>query len=202
MTIPFIVQYNNGKIQEPELDQFFFHDNAVGESGHDTSYVKHQLLLLCAHDYSYRFKGGAANLATVDLNCLLYKYETDISWVIKHVFNDSLAKIDNRLEADSLPEQGVKHLVFLARSAIGEDAKETVDHLREMGAVVQRDKTNTENSVKIDRLEADSHPERDKTNTKNSVKKKGGRQSGGACLRCSFQRHQVWRAMVFEVTFD
>ena len=32
--------------------------------------------------------------------------------------------------------QGAKHLVFLARSAIGKDAKETVDHLREMGAVV------------------------------------------------------------------
>jgi NADPH:quinone reductase-like Zn-dependent oxidoreductase/NAD(P)-dependent dehydrogenase (short-subunit alcohol dehydrogenase family) len=32
--------------------------------------------------------------------------------------------------------QGAKHLVFLARSAIEGDAKETVDHLREMGAVV------------------------------------------------------------------
>lgn len=27
-------------------------------------------------------------MATIDLNSLLYKYETDIAWVIKHVFND------------------------------------------------------------------------------------------------------------------
>jgi alpha,alpha-trehalase len=38
----------------------------------------------------YRFECGAANLATVDLNSLLYKYEKDISWAIKNVFNDSL----------------------------------------------------------------------------------------------------------------
>jgi len=80
MTISeFILQYNDGKIKEPALDEFFLHDKAVRESGHDTS---------------YRFEEGAANLATVDLNCLLYKYETDIAWAIKNVFNDSLAICD------------------------------------------------------------------------------------------------------------
>lgn len=33
---------------------------------------------------------GAGNLATVDLNCLLYKYETDIAWAIEHVFGGQL----------------------------------------------------------------------------------------------------------------
>ena len=32
----------------------------------------------------------AADLATIDLNCLLYKYETDIAWAIRNVFDDSL----------------------------------------------------------------------------------------------------------------
>ena len=42
MTIPeFIIQYNDGKIKEPALDEFFLHDKAVRESGHDTSYVNH-----------------------------------------------------------------------------------------------------------------------------------------------------------------
>ena len=33
----FIKAYNNGAIKEPELDDFFLHDRAVRESGHDTS---------------------------------------------------------------------------------------------------------------------------------------------------------------------
>ena len=46
------------KLKEPELDRYFFHDRAVRESGHDTS---------------YRLEKVCANLATNDLNCLLYK---------------------------------------------------------------------------------------------------------------------------------
>lgn len=56
--------YNNGKFKCPALDEYFLHDRAVRESGHDTS---------------YRFEGICANLLTVDLNSLLYKYEIDIS---------------------------------------------------------------------------------------------------------------------------
>ena len=67
--------YNEGDIQEPELDTFFLHDRAVRESGHDTS---------------NRLEGVCADLATVDLNSLLYKYETDIARCIRTVFADSL----------------------------------------------------------------------------------------------------------------
>ncbi|KAJ2598904.1 alpha,alpha-trehalase nth1 [Coemansia sp. RSA 1722] len=56
--------YANDMISEPELDAYFVHDRAVRESGHDTS---------------YRLERRCANLATVDLNCLLYKYEVDIA---------------------------------------------------------------------------------------------------------------------------
>lgn len=72
----FIQKYNDGEIKEPELDEYFLHDRAVRESGHDTT---------------YRLEGCAANLATVDLNCLLYKYETDIARIIREHFNDRLA---------------------------------------------------------------------------------------------------------------
>lgn len=71
----FVEAYNHSEIEEPELDEYFLHDRAVRESGHDTS---------------YRLEKVCANLATVDLNSLLYKYEVDIAMVIRTHFNDRL----------------------------------------------------------------------------------------------------------------
>lgn len=71
----FVQAYNDRKIIEPELDEYFMHDRAVRESGHDTS---------------YRLEKVCANLATVDLNSLLYKYEVDIARAIRTHFNDRL----------------------------------------------------------------------------------------------------------------
>lgn len=71
----FIEKYNNGEIVEPDLDEYFLHDRAVRELGHDTS---------------YRLEGKAAYLATVDLNSLLYKYEVDIQFIIEAFFEGEL----------------------------------------------------------------------------------------------------------------
>ncbi|ODA83383.1 hypothetical protein RJ55_01897 [Drechmeria coniospora] len=71
----FVRAYNAREIDEPALDDYFMHDRAVRESGHDTT---------------YRFEGVCAHLATVDLNSLLYKYETDIARTIRAVFHDKL----------------------------------------------------------------------------------------------------------------
>lgn len=71
----FVRAYNLGEVQEPELDVYFLHDRAVRESGHDTSY---RLERLCA------------DIATVDLNSLLYKYEVDIARTIRTHFKDKL----------------------------------------------------------------------------------------------------------------
>lgn len=65
--------YNVGAIKEPELDQYFVHDRAVRESGHDTT---------------YRFERKCADLLTVDLNSLLYKYEKDIAFMIQLLHTD------------------------------------------------------------------------------------------------------------------
>ena len=54
----YIDGYNDGSIPEPELDEYFLHDRGVRESGHDTS---------------YRLEKKCADLATIDLNSLLYK---------------------------------------------------------------------------------------------------------------------------------
>ncbi|KAI9857792.1 MAG: alpha,alpha-trehalase nth1 [Trichoglossum hirsutum] len=71
----FVQAYNDGVVKEPDLDEYFLHDRAARESG---------------HDLSYRVENVAANLATIDLNSLLYKYETDISRTIRTVFGDKL----------------------------------------------------------------------------------------------------------------
>ncbi|RKP05537.1 neutral trehalase [Thamnocephalis sphaerospora] len=74
--------YNSGTIVEPELDAYFVHDRAVRESGHDTT---------------YRLEKRCANLATVDLNALLYRYEMDFAMTIRDIFNDQFELADGRV---------------------------------------------------------------------------------------------------------
>lgn len=71
----FIEGYNDGELLEPGLDEYFQHDRGVRESGHDTS---------------YRLENKCADLGTVDLNSLLYKYEVDIASAIEVLFDDNL----------------------------------------------------------------------------------------------------------------
>ncbi|KAI3404074.1 NTH1 [Candida oxycetoniae] len=82
----FIAQYNDDEIVEPELDEYFMHDRAVRESGHDTS---------------YRLEGKCAYLATVDLNSLLYKYENDIAFLLTTFFQDRLEDSTGRLHSSN-----------------------------------------------------------------------------------------------------
>ncbi|KAJ1567771.1 alpha,alpha-trehalase nth1 [Cladochytrium tenue] len=70
----FEAAYAKNEVRVPELDEYFIHDRAVRESGHDTT---------------YRFDGICANLATIDLNSLLYKYETDLFKMIMDEFGGS-----------------------------------------------------------------------------------------------------------------
>ena len=49
--------------------QFFKHDRAVRESGHDTT---------------HRFDDRTADFVSVDLNSLLYKYETDFAGLLEN----------------------------------------------------------------------------------------------------------------------
>jgi alpha,alpha-trehalase len=76
-------KYNKGEIIEPELDDYFIHDRAIRESGHDTT---------------YRFESRCAHLNTVDLNALLYKYEMDIAIIIQTIFDDHFILQDGTVE--------------------------------------------------------------------------------------------------------
>lgn len=65
-------KYNNKEIKEPKLDIFFMHDRSMRESGHDTT---------------RRLIGQSAYLNPVDLNSLLYKYESDIAYLIETYYS-------------------------------------------------------------------------------------------------------------------
>jgi len=66
----------------PSLDEYFLHDRSLRESGHDTT---------------WRLDGVCADLNTVSLNSLLYKYETDFAYLIKTYFNNSFKYRDQTL---------------------------------------------------------------------------------------------------------
>ena len=70
-----VEKYNSGELKEPDLDTFTMHDRALRESGHDCS---------------NRVEGRCADLGTIDLQCLLYKYEKDIARIIREEFDDTL----------------------------------------------------------------------------------------------------------------
>ncbi len=75
-------KYKAREIIDLDLDRYFVHDRSLRESGHDTS---------------WRLDGICAELNTVDLNSLLYKYETDFEYLIdtyyKGSFSTSAGKI-------------------------------------------------------------------------------------------------------------
>ncbi len=64
-------KYANREIVDEDLDRYFVHDRSLRESGHDTS---------------WRLDDVCADLNTVDLNALLYKYETDFEYLIENYF--------------------------------------------------------------------------------------------------------------------
>lgn len=73
-------RYDAGVLKDAELDEFFAHDRAVRESGHDTTYR-----------WRVEGKDRAADFVTVDLNSLLYKYELDLARLIRDEFGGKLA---------------------------------------------------------------------------------------------------------------
>ena len=67
-----IEEYQSGSIKDTELDTYILHDRSLRESGHDTS---------------WRLDDVCADLNTVDLNSLLYKYELDFAYITDTYFN-------------------------------------------------------------------------------------------------------------------
>ena len=75
-------KYADLKVDGMTLDEFFKHDRAVRESGHDTT---------------HRFDDRTADFVSVDLNSLLYKYETDFADLIENEFGGKLPGVSGEL---------------------------------------------------------------------------------------------------------
>lgn len=71
-------KFKDLKVDGLTLAKFFKHDRAVRESGHDTT---------------HRFDDRTADFVSVDLNSLLYKYETDFAELIERDFGGSLPEL-------------------------------------------------------------------------------------------------------------
>lgn len=71
----YLASFNEGKVQNAELEQFVEHDGAVRESGHDTTNA---------------LVGRAAHLNTVDLNALLYRLEACMAELLEQDFAGGL----------------------------------------------------------------------------------------------------------------
>jgi alpha,alpha-trehalase len=85
----FVQSYTSGNLGVPELDEYFIHDRAMRESGHDSS---------------YRLVGQCADLVTVDLNSLLYKTEADIASIIRREFKGTFKTSTGRIERSQVWE--------------------------------------------------------------------------------------------------
>ncbi len=86
--------YSDLKADGMTLEEFFKHDRAVRESGHDTT---------------HRFDDRTADFVSVDLNSLLYKYETDFADLIESEFHGKLPGIEGRLgDAEFWRQQAAK----------------------------------------------------------------------------------------------
>lgn len=66
-------KYAKREISDTELDLYFTHDRSLRESGHDTS---------------WRLDDCCANLNCVDVNALLYKYESDFAYLTATYFGN------------------------------------------------------------------------------------------------------------------
>jgi alpha,alpha-trehalase len=82
--------YANVKAEGLTLDQFFKNDRALRESGHDTT---------------HRFDDRTTDSVSVDLNSLLYKYETDFAEVIKKEFGGSLPGVNPEFSRSTFWQQ-------------------------------------------------------------------------------------------------
>ncbi|MGB7786973.1 MAG: trehalase family glycosidase, partial [Salinimicrobium sp.] len=83
-------KYQSGEIEDEEANDYFRHDRSIRESGHDTS---------------WRLENRAANLNTVDLNSLLYKYEKDFAYLIGKCFGGSFTAASGKTYTSKFWEQ-------------------------------------------------------------------------------------------------
>jgi alpha,alpha-trehalase len=107
-------QYKTGQLQSASLDRYFVHDRTLRESGHDTS---------------WRLDNVAADLNSVDVNALLYKYERDFEYLISSYFKDGFKGPNGKIYTASYwHEQAEKRKVLMHKYLWNAQAKGYFDY--------------------------------------------------------------------------
>lgn len=111
-----IFEKKKSKPLTSELKEFFTHDRAMRESGHDASYRW------------YTGTDRCADFITVDLNSLLYKYEIDIAALLDAAFGGSLENLDGRIErSEDWHERAGQRKTLIRKYLWNEDLKLFLD---------------------------------------------------------------------------
>jgi len=100
-------------LQLPGLDEYFLHDRSLRESGHDTT---------------WRLDNVCANLNTVALNSLLYKYETDFAYLISTYFNNVFDYQGEKMDAGYWLSKAEKRKALADKLLWNEDHKTYYDY--------------------------------------------------------------------------
>jgi len=98
--LEFETKYKSGEIKSASLDRYFVHDRTLRESGHDTS---------------WRLDNVAADLNSVDVNSLLYKYEKDFEFLIGTYFKEGFEVNGKTYTANYWHEQAVKRKMAMKK---------------------------------------------------------------------------------------
>ena len=101
-------EYTQGTVNIPELDKFFKDDRSMRESGHDAS---------------YRLLDDCAGLATVDLNSLLYKAESDLAATISSIYGGTLTLSDGTVTTAKSWEEAARKRKALIEKYLWNETK-------------------------------------------------------------------------------
>jgi len=101
-------KYATRQLIDEELDLYFEHDRSLRESGHDTT---------------WRLDNICANLNTVDLNSLLYVYETDLEYLLKTYFNGTFQTPSGKTYTAGNWAQKAMQRKTLVQKLLWDDAK-------------------------------------------------------------------------------
>jgi len=102
-------QYKSGALKSASLDRYFVHDRTLRESGHDTS---------------WRLDDVAADLNSVDVNALLYKYERDFEYLISSYFKDGFEGPNGKIYTGAYWHEKAAHRKLLMHKYLWDEKQQ------------------------------------------------------------------------------
>lgn len=161
----------------PRLDEYFLHDRSLRESGHDTT---------------WRLDGVCADLNPVSLNSLLYKYETDLAFLIKTYFDDSFEYEGQTIDEALWLDKAEKRKILMNKLLWNDKDKVFYDYNYETQAPLVYESATNYYPLWAE-LATEKQAEHLKNSLLNTLKAKGGILSSSKASVEAFARSDVAR---------